>query len=76
MENERALTPPCAAHWWTFAVPVIVGNIAGRAAERLVKAHHANAAEATRSSAGHFARIGTFWVAAGLTWIAICRRNE
>jgi hypothetical protein len=66
---------PCAVTFWTFATPVLVGNLTALAIRALVKAHYSDEPTTTRETAATFATFGAFWVAAGLTWIALNRRN-
>jgi hypothetical protein len=73
--DEGDLAQPCAVTFWTFAAPVLVGNIAALGVRALVKAHYSDEPHTTRETAATFATFGAFWVAAGLTWITMNRRN-
>jgi hypothetical protein len=66
---------PCAVTFWTFATPVLVGNLTALAVRSLVKMHYSDEATTTRETAATFATFGAFWLAAGLTWIALNQRN-
>jgi hypothetical protein len=66
---------PCAVQFWTFATPVLVGNLTALAVRALVKAHYSDEPVTTRDTAATFATFGAFWIAAGLTWISLNRRN-
>lgn len=68
-------TQPCAVTFWTFAIPVIVGNIAALGVSAAVRTFYAQEALTTRQTAMAFTRFGAFWFAAGMTWIALNRRN-
>jgi hypothetical protein len=73
--EEGDLAQPCAVTFWTFAVPVFVGNMAMLSVGALTRAAYTNKPPTTRETAATFARFGAFWVAAGLTWIAMNQRN-
>jgi len=67
--------PVCAVNFWTFAIPVIAGNLValgvGRAAKRVFNGDHAS----TQEAAMFATKMGAFWVTAGLTWIYMAKRN-
>lgn len=67
--------PSCSVNFWTFAVPVLAGNLAAIGTGAAARALYKNEPNGTRETATLFARFGAFWLAAGLTWIAIARRN-
>jgi hypothetical protein len=73
--NEGDLAQPCAVTFWTFATPVLVGNLAVLAVGSLVDAYYSKEPRTTRQTATMFAKFGAFWTAAGITWIALNRRN-
>jgi hypothetical protein len=67
--------PACAVNFWTFAVPVLVGNAAaygtGFIAKKVFNGDHAS----TQEAAMFATKFGAFWVFAGLTWIFMAKRN-
>jgi hypothetical protein len=67
--------PVCAVNFWTFAIPVIVGNLVamgtGYATKKAYNGDHAS----TQEAAMFATKAGAFWVAAGLTWIYMAKRN-
>jgi hypothetical protein len=66
---------PCAVKFWTFAVPVFAGNIAVLATGALARHFYKEEPQTTRQTATMFAKFSTFWLVAGLTWIAMNKRN-
>jgi len=66
---------PCAVTFWTFAIPVLVGNVVALGVGGLARALYTKEALTTRQTAMAFTRLGAFWFAAGMTWIALNRRN-
>ena len=67
--------PACAVNFWTFAVPVLIGNAVamgvGYATKKFYNGDHAS----TQAAAMFATKAGAFWVAAGLTWIFMAKRN-
>ena len=77
-ESTKAVAiagPACAVNFWTFAVPVLVGNAValgvGYATKKAFNGDHASTQEAAKCAT----KAGAFWVAAGLTWIVMAKRN-
>lgn len=68
------LAQPCAVSFWTFAGPVLIGNMAMLGVGMLTDAFYKDEPK-TKQTAATFAKIGAFWFAAGLAWIAFNRRN-
>jgi hypothetical protein len=66
---------PCAVTFRSFAIPVIVGNLAALGVGALARSLYKSEALTTRQTVMFFTRWGTFWIAAGLTWVALNRRN-
>lgn len=73
--EDGDLTQPCAVTFWTFAAPVIVGNLAMLGASVLMNTYYSDHPLSTRETAATFAKFGAFWIAAGATWIAMNHRN-
>lgn len=75
IKSTALASPACAVNFWTFAVPVLVGNAiafgTGYAAKRAFDDDHAS----TQEAAMFATKFGAFWVAAGLTWIFMAKRN-
>ncbi len=69
------IAQPCAVTFWTFAVPVITGNAAMLAMDGLTALYYHDKPKATRETASNFAKFGVFWLAAGVTWIAMNHKN-
>jgi hypothetical protein len=69
------LSQPCAVTFWTFATPVLVGNLAVLGVGALVNLYCSNEESTTRKTAVMFAKLSAFWAAAGLTWIVMNKRN-
>lgn len=72
---QSDLAQPCAVKFWTFAGPVFAGNLAVLATGALAKKFYKEEPHTTRQTAAMFAKFGTFWLVAGLTWIAMNKRN-
>ena len=72
---EESAIKPCAVTFWTFAIPVLVGNVVALGVGGLARALYTKEALTTRQTAMAFTRLGAFWFAAGMTWIALNRRN-
>jgi len=66
---------PCAVTFKTFAIPVIVGNLAAIGVGAIARALYRTEALTTRQTVMSFTRWGAFWIAGGLTWVALNRRN-
>lgn len=66
---------PCAVTFKTFAIPVVVGNLAAIGVGAITRTLYKSDAQTTRETATAFTRWSAFWLAAGLTWIALNRRN-
>ena len=66
---------PCAVTFWTFAIPVLVGNVAALMVGGIARSLYTQDTLTTRQTAMAFTRLGAFWFAAGMTWIALNRRN-
>jgi hypothetical protein len=73
--DESDLVPPCALKFWTFAGPVLLGNLAMLGVGALANAYYKTEPHTTRQTAIAFAKLGTFWLVAGGAWIALNRRN-
>jgi hypothetical protein len=75
MKSAALTGPVCAVNFWTFAIPVIVGNLVamgvGHAAKKVFNGDHAS----TQEAAMFATKAGAFWVTAGLTWIYMAKRN-
>jgi hypothetical protein len=75
MKTVALADPTCAVNFWTFAIPVIVGNVValgvGYAAKKAFNGDHAS----TQETAMFATKAGAFWVTAGLTWIYMAKRN-
>jgi hypothetical protein len=71
---ESNLAQPCSVSFWTFAGAVLVGNMAMLGVGVLTDALYKEEPK-TKQTAAAFAKIGAFWLAAGLAWIAFNRRN-
>ncbi len=73
--TKQLAGPACAVNFWTFAVPVLVGNAAaygaGWAAKKMFNGDH----ESTQQTAEFATKFGAFWVFAGLAWIYMAKRN-
>jgi hypothetical protein len=59
----------------TFAIPVVVGNLAALGVGAITRSIYKEDALTTRETASAFTRWSAFWLAAGLTWVALNRRN-
>ena len=66
---------PCAVTFKTFAIPVVIGNLAALGVGAITRSLYKEDALTTRQTAMAFTRWGTFWIAAGLTWVALNRHN-
>jgi len=66
---------PCAVTFRAFAIPVIVGNLAALGVGAVARSLYKDETLTTRQTVMSFTRWGTFWIAAGLTWVALNRRN-
>lgn len=66
---------PCAVTFRAFAIPVIVGNLAALGVGAIARSLYQSEALTTRQTVMAFTRWGGFWIAAGLTWVAMNRRN-
>jgi hypothetical protein len=73
--DEGDLAQPCAVTFWTFAGPVLIGNVAMLGVGALANAYFKDEPHTTRQTAITFAKFGAFWFAAGMAWIALNRRN-
>jgi len=73
--DEIDLAQPCAVSFWRFAGAVIAGNLAAIGIGALAGNHFKNDATITRKTAMTFAKIGTFWLVAGGTWVFLNRKN-
>jgi len=75
MANNAIAGPACAVDFWTFAVPVLIGNAAaygtGLIAKKAFNGDHAS----TQETALLATKFGAFWVFAGLAWIYMAKRN-
>lgn len=69
--NEK----PCAVTFKTFAIPVVVGNLAAIAVGAIARSLYHEEALTTKQTVMSFTRWGAFWIAGGLTWVALNRRN-
>ena len=72
---QTNLAQPCNVNFWTFATPVIVGNLAAYGAGMITKALYQTEPAGTRDTATTTVRFAAFWLAAGFTWIAVCNRK-
>lgn len=72
---QSDLAQPCAVDFWTFAGPVIAGKFAVLGTGALVRRFYKDESPTTRQTAAMFAKFGAFWLVAGLTWIAMNKRN-
>ena len=72
---DTNLAQPCAVSFWTFAAPVLVGNMATLGVGLIVDTYYHGSDPSTKHTAATFAKIGAFWMTAGLVWIALNRRN-
>ncbi len=70
--NEK----PCAVTCREFAIPVVVGNLAALAVGAIARSLYKDEALTTRQTVMSFTRWGTFWIAGGLTWVALNRRKN
>jgi hypothetical protein len=68
--------PPaeCPVSFWRFAGPVLAGQLGGAGAAALGRYATAGAHPTTRATAATILGIAGFWLAGGLTWIAVSRR--
>lgn len=68
-------TKPCAVTFWTFAIPVVIGNLAAVGVGAVTRSIYHEEALTTRKTAMAVTGLASFWFAAGLTWIYLNRRN-
>jgi hypothetical protein len=73
--DESDLAQPCAVTFWSFAGPVLIGNLSMLAVGALADSYYSDEPHTTRKTAITFARYGAFWLAAGAAWIAFNRKN-
>lgn len=75
MAEKAIAAPTCAVNFWTFAVPVIAGNLVaagvGHAVKKVFNGDHAS----TQETAMFATKLGAFWVAAGFVWIYMAKKN-
>jgi hypothetical protein len=74
MESDE-LAQPCALRFWSFAGPVILGNLAMLGVGALADVYYKSEPRTTRQTAIAFAKLSAFWLVAGGSWIALNRRN-
>lgn len=70
------ISAPGPVPLWKFVVPVTVGSAVGAgfawAARNALDSEHPQ----TQKTAGAFAHMVGFWLAAGLTWIVLERQSD
>ncbi len=60
----------CTPGFWSFAGPVIAGNLAAAGAIWFTRKL------STDPTATAFTGIATFWLVGGLTWVAMAKRRQ
>lgn len=71
--SQLAAVEPCKVDFWTFAGSVVVGSAAATAVSWLTsKAWDENTT--AKKTAAAFIKMGTFWIAGGLAWVALSRK--
>lgn len=60
--------------FWHFAGSVMAGNAAAVAAVYLTRKAFERDSEAIRNTAAAFTGLAAFWLAGGLTWVALSKR--
>lgn len=66
----------CPASFWKFAGPVLVGNLAGLGANWLTRKLATGAHPETARTMGMLVGGAMFWLAGGLTWVALHPREN
>lgn len=75
--NRQLLAAPdyaCSVSFLDFALPVMIGSLAGLGAGLAARAIMANERQGTRDAAASVARSGAFWFVGGMLFVLRQRR--
>lgn len=73
--KTAALAQPCSMNFWTFAVPVMLATAGSSGISLLAKKLFVKDHESVQETAMFATKFGAFWLIAGFSWIAMCKRN-
>ena len=69
------LAQPCSMNFWTFAIPVMLATAGSSGVSRLARKLFVKDHESVQEAAMFATKMGAFWLIAGFSWIAMCKRN-